>query len=315
MTASVLRGGTQTTVQAVPRTGLRHLGIPASGPADGLSMALANRLVGNAAVAPALEITLYGPRLRVDADVCIAVTGAPAAVRLNGEPVPMHASLGLRPGDVLDIGAMATGARCYLAVEGGVSGASEFGSTSTYLPASFGGLEGRALREGDRIDFTAPGTATSGARTPPDRRPAIPAKPALRCCDGPDAGLLDGTERDRLYGGRWRVSQRADRMGLELAGERLAVGSTGRMSSAPVFPGSLQCPESGSPYLLCVDAQTTGGYPQLLQVARCDRHLIGQLRPGGALRFLSRTAEQAALELREKLDFFRDWVPDIDDAL
>ena len=315
MTVRVLRGGTQTTLQAAPRIGLRHLGIPSSGPADGLSMALANRLVGNAALAPALEITLYGPRLRFDENACIALAGAPVIATLNGDRIGMHESLRIRPGDVLDIGSMATGARCYLAVEGGIAGSPEFGSVSTYLPAGLGGVGGRALREGDRFSLTDPGTTSAGTQTPPALRPAIPPNPALRCCDGPDAGLLDATQRERLYGGRWRAGMRADRMGLELAGQGLALPSTGRMASVPVFPGSLQCPENGTPYLLSVDAQTTGGYPLLLQVARCDRHLVGQLRPGGPLRFLPRTPEQAAVDLRDKLAYFRGWVTDIDEAV
>ncbi len=315
MTVRVLRGGAQTTLQAAPRTGLRHLGIPSSGPADGLSMALANRLVGNAALAPALEITLYGPRLRFDLDACFALVGAPVDATLNGDAIAPHESLRARSGDVLDIGSMATGARCYLAVEGGIAGSAAFGSVSTYLPAGLGGIEGRALREGDALALADPAATTEGTRTPPGLRVAIPTNPALRCCDGPDAGLLDAGLRERLYGGRWRAGLRADRMGIELAGERLLLPSGGQMASAPVFPGSLQCPEGGTPYLLSVDAQTTGGYPQVLQVARCDRHLVGQLRPGGPLRFLARTAGQAAADLRDKLAYFRDWVPDVDDAL
>ena len=60
MTFKVLKPGLQTTVQAGPRTGLRHLGVPASGAADPLSLALANRLVGNASLAPGIETTLTG---------------------------------------------------------------------------------------------------------------------------------------------------------------------------------------------------------------------------------------------------------------
>ena len=34
MSVRILRAGLQTTIQATPRSGLRHLGVPQSGPAD-----------------------------------------------------------------------------------------------------------------------------------------------------------------------------------------------------------------------------------------------------------------------------------------
>jgi allophanate hydrolase subunit 2 len=73
----------------------------------------------------------------------------------------------------------------------------------------------------------------------------------------------------------------------------------------------VQCPEDGTPYLLAVDAQTTGGYPRIAQVARVDRHVLGQLRSNDHLRLLRRTPEQAAAELHEKLAYWREWLPDI----
>ena len=45
MSIRVLEAGMQTTIQAGPRSGLRHLGVPSCGAADPLSLALANRLV------------------------------------------------------------------------------------------------------------------------------------------------------------------------------------------------------------------------------------------------------------------------------
>ena len=63
------------------------------------------------------------------------------------------------------------------------------------------------------------------------------------------------------------------------------------------------------------DAQTTGGYAQLAQVARVDRHIIGQLRAGNHVRLLRRTPEQASADLREKHDYWREWLPDIESVI
>ena len=93
MTITVERAGLQTTIQSKPRTGLRHLGVAAGGAADPLSLALANRLLGNAWDAPALEAALLGPTLRFDVDCAFAITGAQAAATVNDNAVEFHETL------------------------------------------------------------------------------------------------------------------------------------------------------------------------------------------------------------------------------
>jgi len=104
-------------------------------------------------------------------------------------------------------------------------------------------------------------------------------------------------------------------MGLRLDGPELEVSSAGRMPSAGVIPGTIQCPEDGIPYILSVDAGTVGGYPRIAQVARVDRHVLGQLRPGDHVRLLQRDPDEAVTELCGKLDYWREWLPDIDTIL
>lgn len=311
----VERAGPQTTLQAGPRRGLRHLGVPSAGPADPLSLALANRLVGNTAQAAGLEMTLSGPRLAFDAPARVAVTGAGMTLRLNDRACPAHETVLVRPGDRLDVGACPSGARAYLAVAGGLAAASFLGSVSTYLPAGFGGLDGRALADGDRLEVVEPAASDELLRTPDAYRPPMAHAWGLRACAGAEARRLDSRSWEALANGSWTVSRRADRMGIELEGPVLRVDSTGRMPSAAVFPGTLQCPENGRPFLLGVDAQTTGGYPRVLQVARCDRHLLGQLRPGDRLRFLLRDPAAAAADLGAKHAYWRRWLPDAGEVI
>ncbi len=306
MSITVLKPGLQTTIQSRPRDGLRHLGVPASGAADPLSMALANRLVGNDLDVPLLEAALLGPTLRFDADSSFALVGAPVAARLNGRAVALHEAVSARRGDVLETAATEQGARLYIAFAGGLHADVVLGSPATYLPASLGGLEGRALEAGDVIATGA--RSAKPLRTPREFRPAISGAWALRACPGPEC---DGAAAD-LFDVNWTVGQRADRMGLQLEGPTLAVSSGGRMPSAAVFPGTVQCPENGSPFVLSVDAGTVGGYPRIAQIARVDRHLLGQLRPGDHVRFLERDSQAAIDELRQMHDYWREWLPDID---
>lgn len=314
MTITVLKPGLQTTVQSRPRIGLRHLGVPASGAADPLSLALANRLVSNAWDAPALEVTLLGPTLRFDARCAFAITGGHFLMTLNDQAVPPHEAVFADAGDRLAIGGSGQGARCYIAVAGGLKVPELLGSSSTYLPGELGGMAGRALQEGDALPLHAD-TRCSALSTPAEFRLPMASSWALRSCDSFESHWLSSESRARLFDSNWSVGRRADRMGLQLQGSRLDVASGGRMPSSPVFAGTVQCPESGSPFVLSVDAGTVGGYPRVAQVLRADRHLLGQLQPGDHVRLLHREAEGAAAELRAKLDYWRGWLPDIEQII
>lgn len=307
----VIKPGLQTTVQAGPRRGMRHLGIPASGAADPLSLALANRLVGNSSLTPAIETTLTGVSVRFEADGFAAITGANAKVRLNGERVKRHRTLAVRDGDELEVGPAKAGARNYVAFAGGIASAEVLGSASTYLPAGFGGHEGRALRAADVIATKPVETAPQMIRTPEEFRPRAAASWALRACYGAEIGLLDKDGKFDLFDTNFSIGNRADRMGLQFEGTNFQVASGGQLDSAPVFPGTIQCPEDGRPFLLSIDAQTIGGYPRVAQVARVDRHVIGQLRPGNHVRLLWRDELTAGEELRAKHDYWRQWLPDV----
>jgi biotin-dependent carboxylase-like uncharacterized protein len=313
MSCTVVKPGLQTTLQSRPRIGMRHLGVPASGAADPLSLALANRLVGNAWDEPALEATLQGPTLRFDAPGVFALAGAHATPALNGREVDMHRAVRAAVGDELVVGPATLGARIYVAIAGGISADEILGSASTNLQAGFGGLQGRALAAGDELQFSQ-GTAES-YETPDEFRLPMTSSWAVRTCASVETKQLDATSRERLFGTNWTISRRADRMGLRLEGPELRVISDGRMPSAGVFPGTVQCPEDGVPYVLSVDAGTVGGYPRIAQVARVDRHLLGQLRPGDHLRLLLRDPDEAVEALQAKLDYWRDWLPDIDEIL
>jgi len=315
MSIRVIKPGMQTTIQAQPRIGMRHLGVPASGAADPLSLALANRLVGNELLAPALEVTFVGPRLRFERATQFALTGASAVAELNGRPVAFHKTVNVNAGDELMLFPADVGTRIYIAFAGGLIADEVLGSTSTYVPAGLGGFEGRALQDDDVLQLGETAAEAVELQTPKDFRPPITTRWMLRACRSVETSLLQDGQRGVLFNTHWKVSRRADRMGLALEGATLKVDSDGRLPSAPVFPGAIQCPEDGVPFLLAVDAQTTGGYPRVAQVARADRHLLGQLRPSDRLMFLPRRPDEAIAELRAKHDFWRQWLPGIESVI
>lgn len=313
MSISVIKPGLQTTVQSGPRIGLRHMGVSANGAADPLSLALANKLVGNAWDAAALEATLHGPTLRFERACVFAVTGAIAVVSLNGHAIKQHETRAARAGDELTVGAAEVGTRSYIAVAGGFAADEILESRSTNLQAGFGGLQGRALQAGDVLRFDP--VAVEPLTTPDEYRLPMSSGWALRACLASESSWLDDGSLGHLFNTNWTVDRRADRMGLRLDGPKLAVSSDGRMPSAGVIPGTIQCPEDGTPYVLSVDAGTVGGYPRIAQVARLDRHVLGQLRPGDHVRLLRREPDEAVEGLRAKLVYWREWLPDIGEIL
>ena len=304
----ILSPGVQTSLQGAPRRGWRHYGIPSSGPADALSMALANRLVGNPSEATTVEITLGGFVCEFERDCRFAITGAVGPAHLSGRALPVHETCIARRGDSLQIEPPRLGMRAYLAVPGGFEAERVFGSTSTYLMAGFGGYDGRALKAGDVLNVKDGSSHGQSFVTPEKLRPVFSNSVALRACSSAESELLPAQAEHKFYQHTYQAAQQITRMGFALEGPHLDLESDGMMKSAAVYPGTVQCPPSGQPYILACDAQTTGGYPRLAQIARCDLHLLGQIRPGDRIQFLHRSLADAAKAYKEKRALLQDWL-------
>ena len=317
MSLVVLQTGLLDTVQDVGRFGYQHLGVGPAGPADPLSHRLANLLVGNAGGEAALEVTLRGPTLRLEADAVVAFAGAPFPLTVDGRRLPRSRTLVLRAGACLAIGAAAEGLRGYLAVAGGLAVPEALGSAATDLRGGFGGLGGRPLRNGDRLPLNAPGPApaallaglrrTTGAGLaarwglpwsgplPGPRRYG-----PLGLIPGPHWDLLDEASRASLLRDPFRVGAASDRMGLRLQGPALRLEPRSELLSSAVATGTLQLPPDGQPILLLADRQTTGGYPRLGELATVDLPFAAQARPGDPLRFRRVEFEEARRDLRRQ---------------
>lgn len=285
----VLRPGPLTTVQDGGRHGLAHLGVPAAGPADWLSHALANRLVGNADGAAALEITLTGPTLRCGRDVALAVVGA--AVAVDGSAAPSGRTLFVRAGQRIAIG-RTVGARGYAAVAGGFTVPVTLGSRST---DTLSGLGPTPLASGDVLPV-------STMDTPERMLHALPRSDVVRVVPGPRG---DWVEVGAFFGATFTVTPDSDRVGVRLDGPRIARSRTGELPTEGMVAGAIQVPPDGRPILLLANHAATGGYPVLGVVARADLPTAGQLRPGGAVRFapIDRDAAvRAYADLRLRMD-------------
>src|ERR1700761_374323 len=161
----VVKPGLATSVQDAGRPGYYNIGIPLSGALDQYALRAANLLVGNDQGAAALEATLLAPELVFRAPAIVAVTGAEAAPKLNGEARPRNESFAVKAGDRLSFDFMRVGARTYIAVAGGIDVPEVLGSRSTYALGALGGFKGRKLEAGDELPVGAAVTAVKEGRT------------------------------------------------------------------------------------------------------------------------------------------------------
>jgi biotin-dependent carboxylase-like uncharacterized protein len=292
-------GGLLTTVQDAGRATLAHLGVPGAGPADPLSHALANRLVGNPWAAPALEVTARGPVLRCLAPVHVAVVGADPEVTVDGREVGCGHVVPLAAGQRLAVGALRSGLRCTVAVAGGLAVPEVLGSCSTDV---LSGLGPGPLVAGDVLGVAGPPRPMGGHLRP--GAPGGPSRPrgrwVVRVLPGPHGRWFPDDAFERLSGARFVVDAASDRVGVRLtpADDGPGIGRRpGELDSQGMVTGAVQVPPDGRPVVLGPDHATVGGYPVVAVVAGCDRWLLGQCRPGDEVELAPVGPEEAGTAL------------------
>jgi len=340
----VLQAGTQSTLQSWPgRTGHWHVGVPPSGPFDSYSHRLLNRLLDNPVEASALEATLDGPTLRFSCRTRIAV-GGDAEPRLDGAAMPSWTPVAVEPGQTLQLGRVArSGARLYLAIDGGFDCPAYLGSTATFTLGGFGGHAGRALRSGDVLrNLVDPSTdraaglpdelsdtTSATAPVPVGLRP-IPSGHdevrTLRVIYGPHGAPDFFTDADieTFFATVWRVHYQSSRTGVRLIGPkpdwaRPDGGEAGLHPSnihdnAYAF-GTVDF-TGDMPVILGPDGPSLGGFVCPATVISADLWKLGQLRDGHRLRFVPVSQEDAvalerdqSLALRSLSPIATDWRP------
>jgi antagonist of KipI len=314
MNAVVTRAGFLTSVQDLRRTGFRQFGVSTSGALDSFALRVANLLVGNDEGAAGLEITLGGLQLRFEDERIAAWCGGEFDVQIGSRALPAGHVAHLQDGDELKFGPAQIGCRCWLAISGGIDVPVVLGSRSTDLRANFGGLEGRALRDGDlvllarRQGSSPPGMGISSWAGPHDWVSPAKRYPVLRFVRGVDWRRFDDVTIQRFTIHEFSVSPDSDRMGVRLDGPELKRQDEADLISEAVAPGTIQVPPSGKPILLLGDCQTIGGYPKIAHVITVDLGIAAQLRAGDGVRFFEvslQDAHRLLLERERDLDRFR----------
>jgi len=299
MPLRVKNPGMFSTIQDLGRYGYSHLGISPAGAADRLSLRIANLLVGNEENAPALEMTLLGPTLEFEERRMVALAGADCDTKIGTSPVRLAEAVEVPAGGVLKCGGMRTGARSYLAVQGGFDVPAVMGSAATDVRGQFGGFQGRRLKAGDVLPVRNGRTART-RRLKPGALDAVYRHDTIRVTRGAQQEWFDEEAFAVLFSSPYSISDQSDRTGLRLKGEPLRPRVQSQLLTDGIPLGAMQVPQDGQPIILFVDQQTTGGYPKIANAIMADMHHVGQLRPHEQVRFHEVSIAQAITLLQEQ---------------
>ncbi|MGL4291521.1 MAG: biotin-dependent carboxyltransferase family protein [Phreatobacter sp.] len=298
MTHLVVRDcGAGTTIQDAGRFGYRRYGIGTAGAMDRVALAVANMLVGNASGTGAIEFTMMGGSFVVEGgEIRVALAGAVADLKIDGEPVPALSSATARAGQVVSVGAAKLGAFMILAVAGGFDLKADLGSQSFHLRAGLGGVGREPVKAGQKLPVAG---APSGPELTATVAPRVNAG-AYRVVLGPQDDYFSAAGIATLTGETYVVSAQADRMGYRLSGPKIAHAKGFNIVSDGIATGSIQVPGSGEPIVLLADGGTTGGYPKIATIISADLPRFVQQRPGSEVRFTAIGRDAAIAAARDQ---------------
>ena len=302
----VIKKGLETSVQDYPgRIGTLNLGFPPSGPMDSWSFRLANVLVENEPGAAALECQFMGPTLKFNSDRIIAITGADMSPKINGTPVPLWQSLEVKKDQVLEMAFATVGARSYIAFSGGINTTPWLGSRSTFHKAGVGGIEGKAIQEGQIIPLNK-SKSVAGRKIKKNSIPVISTnkKWSVEVVKGPNDDWVDEKGHKMFLNSDWKLQSKSDRTGYRLDGPNwtFTEKATHKGLEHGTFPSNIidQGYPVGAinlagqtPIILVNDGPSMGGFIVPYTVPSASFWKLGQAKPGDSFNFVEISVEQA----------------------
>jgi len=302
----IIKKGLETSVQDYPgRIGTLNLGFPPSGPMDSWSFRLANVLVENEPEAAALECQFMGPTLKFNSDRIIALTGADMSPKIDGTPVPLWQSLEVKKDQVLEMAFATVGARSYIAFSGGINTSPWLGSRSTFHKAGVGGIEGKAIQDGQVIPLNK-SKSVAGRKIKKSSIPVMSTnkKWSVEVVKGPNDDWVDEKGHKMFLNSDWKLQSKSDRTGYRLEGPKWSFTekATNKGLEHGTFPSNIidQGYPVGAinlagqtPIILVNDGPSMGGFIVPYTVPSASFWKLGQAKPGDNFNFVEISVEKA----------------------
>ena len=302
----VIKKGLETSVQDYPgRIGTLNLGFPPSGPMDSWSFRLANVLVNNEPGTAALECQFMGPTLKFNDDRVIAITGADMSPKIDGTPVPLWESLKVKKDQILEMAFATVGARSYIAFSGGINTTPWLGSRSTFHKAGVGGIDGKAIQDGQII----PLNKSKSVKRRKIKNSSIPVmstnkKWLVEVVKGPNDDWVDEKGHKMFLNSDWKLQSKSDRTGYRLEGPKWSFTekATNKSLEHGTFPSNIidQGYPVGAinlagqtPIILVNDGPSMGGFIVPYTVPSASFWKLGQAKPGDSFNFVEISVEKA----------------------
>ena len=302
----VIKKGLETSVQDYPgRIGTLNLGFPPSGPMDSWSFRLANVLVNNEPGTAALECQFMGPTLKFNDDRVIAITGADMSPKIDGTPVPLWESLEVKKDQILEIAFATVGARSYIAFSGGINTTPWLGSRSTFHKAGVGGIDGKAIQDGQIIPLNK-SKSVKGRKIKNSSIPVMSTnkKWLVEVVKGPNDDWVDEKGHKMFLNSDWKLQSKSDRTGYRLEGPKWSFTekATNKSLEHGTFPSNIidQGYPVGAinlagqtPIILVNDGPSMGGFIVPYTVPSASFWKLGQAKPGDSFNFVEVSVEKA----------------------
>lgn len=276
---TILKTGPGTSIQDHGRIAFGQYGIPISGAMDSISMNWVNHLLKNPENEAVLEISQPGLKIKFEAPTLICIAGARATILINEKIAPLEGLISIDFGDILEIGAITIGARVFIGFKYGLRVPEILNSKSSYNGITEIGM----LKKGDQIGYftTQDRPAISGAKVK-FRRDWMESE-VIEAYPGPEWKGLNKKTQTLILTTNFTLSSQQNRMAFQL--EELIPNELSELSTAPVYPGTIQLTSGGRVIVLMKDAQVTGGYPRIFQLPEKSISQIAQKRPNEKIIF------------------------------
>jgi biotin-dependent carboxylase-like uncharacterized protein len=276
----VLKSGFFNTIQDKGRFGFAAMGIPVSGAMDSYSSDIANSILNNSLEDAVIEITFGSCKFQFLCDTFICVSGGDFSLKINEQPIGLNKKISVSKNDILSFGNLNFGARCYLAVSGGIKSEVKLNSRSFYK----GITKNTILQNGMGIPISQRIKGEFMSNSSIKINEVHFKSEEIKCYKGPEFDLLRSDQQKELIEKLYSISKDANRMGYQL-NETIANNLPSILTSA-VMPGTVQLTPSGNLIILMKDCQVTGGYLRVLQLSEAAINCIAQKSSNSQFQFV-----------------------------
>jgi antagonist of KipI len=299
MSLRITRQGVLDTIQDLGRYGHQYLGINCNGAMDQFSMQLTNALIGKELNAPVVEIHFPSSQIQFEKETVICIGGADFYPTVNDQPVPLHHPIVVSQKSLLKFDKLQSGARCYLSILNELQLDKWMNSYSTNLKSGTGGFEGRNLLKNDVIlfkndlNFSNLLNGKDFIVLPWKASDTVDTRNEIEFLIGSEWHWLTKDSQDSFQEQWFQITNEADRMGYQLAGQSLEQKNKEQLVSSAVCFGTVQLLPNGQLIILMADHQTAGGYPRAAYVISAHLPVLAQKKPNDVIKFKMTSLEEA----------------------